>query len=723
MLRITHPKVSSHHARVLIEGSEYRIEDLNSSNGTFVNGKKVIISKISAADTIMLGPEQVLSWQAIKNVSSSLSGQGSQPTLPVQQSSAHFDADSFVGKAIITVGRTPENDIIINNVKVSRNHARFIKTGSGWVLEDLGSSNGTFVNGKKISGQPVQKSDKVTIGGTPVDMRFIFDGVKPVPLEGLTIGTRKATLNIDSKTIIDDVTLTIYPGEFVGLIGPSGAGKTTLMMLMTGTVKPSHGDIFINDVSLTQNFNSFKGQLGYVPQDDIIHRELLVEESFKYTAKLRLEDQPEFELDAQVDSVIQMLDLGESRKTLIGSAEKKGISGGQRKRVNLGQELITEPSILFLDEPTSGLDPKTDIDVMKLLQNIAAKGKIIVLTTHNITVENFEILSHVVVLSKGGKLAYFGPANEAVSYFNVKKPYEIFDAIKSQSPDYWKEHYRGSSYYREYVDKRLNTDIRTTTNANPEKNEREANLKQVMTLAKRFLTIKIRDKVSTSILLIQAPIIALLIWIVFNRAEEHPQALFVLIIAAIWLGCSNAAREIVSEQSIYKRERMVNLKIPSYLISKFAILSVLCVIQCLILAGMTSAAMNLDIAFPNLFVLLFVTSLAAVSIGLFISSLVSTTEAAMGLIPLVLIPQVILGGLISYFGRMPDAIKFLSGFMISRWGFEAALIGAYGDRNNQIITNIGYSPDNMVIDFIMVVLFSVVFLGLTAYSLKRKDVV
>ena len=198
---------------------------------------------------------------------------------------------------------------------------------------------------------------------------------------------------------------------------------------MNGVVKPSEGDVFINSQSLYSNFDSFKGQIGYVPQDDIIHRELKVQESFKYTGKLRLDNYSKEEIATQVDTVLDTLGLDDTRNTLIGSAEKKGISGGQRKRVNLGQEL------------TSGLDPKTDLDVMNLLKGIASKGKIVILTTHNITKDNFEILSHLIVLTKGGKLAYFGKANKAVDYFGVEKPYEIFEKLETKEPDFWKERF------------------------------------------------------------------------------------------------------------------------------------------------------------------------------------------------------------------------------------------------------------------------------------------
>ena len=415
--------------------------------------------------------------------------------------------------------------------------------------------------------------------------------------------------------------------------------------------------------------------------------------------------------------MLDTLGIEDTRNTLIGSAEKKGISGGQRKRVNLGQELLTEPSVLFLDEPTSGLDPKTDLDVMNLFKGIVAKGKIVILTTHNITKENFEILSHLIVLSKGGKLAYFGEANKAVDYFQVDKPYEIFGKLETKEPDFWKEKFRNAPEYKKFVAARENSIIETKPTEVSGTPSRKADMKQFLTLTGRFFRVKLRDRVSTAILLLQAPIIAILIALVFDDASEKTGALFILVIASVWLGCSNAAREIVSEQAIFKRERMVNLKIPSYIFSKVTVLIMLCVVQCVILAGIVVPAINMDASFLSIFFLLLLTSLPSLLLGLFISSFVSTSEAAMGVIPLILIPQVVLGGSMIPFIEMKDFEKIIAAFLTTRWSFEAINIIEGGN-----LAILGFSDGNLFTDIVVILGFSVIFFLLTAYSLKRKDV-
>ncbi|NNG27123.1 MAG: FHA domain-containing protein [Ignavibacteriaceae bacterium] len=710
---IDNKNVSSSHAQFKIINKEIILDDVGSTNGTYVNGEKITSLKVTANDTIKFSKQHTFDWKQLEKLINT-----AQPDKTKGAGRVHTKIKE---RDVITIGRSSDNDLVINNIKVSRKHAKLKKSANEWFIEDLGSSNGTFLNGEKVKAAKVTLKDVLTIGGIPLNIEKLFAAEKEIKGD-IQIAANNITFRVKDKLIVDDIGLTILPGEFVGLIGPSGAGKTSLMMMMNGVVRPSQGDVFINSQSLYSNFDLFKGQIGYVPQDDIIHRELKVQESFTYTGKLRLDNYSNEEIATQVDTVLGTLGIEDTRNTLIGSAEKKGISGGQRKRVNLGQELLTEPSVLFLDEPTSGLDPKTDLDVMHLLKGIAAKGKIIILTTHNITKENFEILSHLIVLSKGGKLAYFGEANKAADYFQVDKPYEIFGKLETEEPDFWKEKFRKAPEYRKFVAAREESILETKTTEVTGVPNRKADMKQFLTLTERFFRVKLRDRVSTAILLLQAPIIALLIALVFDDASEKTAALFILVIASVWLGCSNAAREIVSEQAIFKRERMVNLKIPSYLFSKVTVLMMLCFVQCAILAMIVVPSIDMESSFFSIFFLLLLTSLPSLLLGLFVSSLVSTSEAAMGLIPLILIPQVVLGGLITIFANMSGFEKVIAAFLTTRWAFEGITILEYGDFYEMNITTLGFSPGNLFTDIVVILFFSVIFFLLTAYSLKRKDV-
>jgi ABC-type multidrug transport system ATPase subunit/pSer/pThr/pTyr-binding forkhead associated (FHA) protein/ABC-type multidrug transport system permease subunit len=700
--------VSSHHAKFIVSNDSIILEDLNSSNGTFVNGKRIERAQIQSEDVIFLGKRLEFKIEYLnKFINAAISGSNKD------------NGNDLLNKSLISIGRNDDNDLVINNIKVSRYHAKIIKQDGRWIIEDLNSSNGTFVNGKKIKSREVTENDTILIGGVPFKLSHIFTSSKIVNTE-LKLSGNYLSYQVDGgKTIVDDISLTIFPGEFVGLIGPAGAGKTTLMMMLNGVIKPTCGEVLINNQSLHANYTAFKGQIGYVPQDDIIHRELKVKESLFYTGKLRLENASDQRINTQVDDLMDTLSLKSAADTLIGSPEKKGISGGQRKRVNMGQELLTEPSILFLDEPTSGLDPKTDMDVMHLLKEISQKGKIVVLTTHNITEENFSILTHIVVLANGGKLAFFGSPREAIEYFNVKKPYEIFTELSKQTSDYWKNKYKESDYYLKYI---LERKMSLTREVSPGLNnsQRSFGISQYLTLLQRYAKVKIRDRMSTIILLLQAPIIAILIATFFHGDENRHAAIFILTISAIWFGCSNAAREIVNEKSIFRRERMVNLKIPSYILSKITVLTLLCTVQCLILAGIAVPYHNLNGSFGAVFGNLLATSISSLMMGLFISSISKTSEAAMSILPIILIPQIIAAGFVISFNKLGDVLQVIAGFTVSRWAFEAAELH---QNDAPFITNmLGFNLNNLTTDYIMLSLFAVVFFILTAIVLKSKDI-
>jgi energy-coupling factor transporter ATP-binding protein EcfA2 len=387
----------------------------------------------------------------------------------------------------------------------------------------------------------------------------------------------------------------------------------------------------------------------------------------------------------------------------------------------MAQELITEPNYYFLDEPTSGLDPRSDKEVMNLLSEIAGRGHVVLLTTHKIDALNFSIFSHLIVLAPGGRLAYYGPAQTAVNYFGVSKPEDIFDALERSDASHLQEQYRQSAYCQQWVQSGLAaqppaTSVSQTGSAVSHAAPVNA-LHQFFILCQRTLLVKFRDRFSVAVLLLQAPIIGLFIYLVFRSSENVQSLYFVLIIAAIWLGCSNSAREIVSEQTIFKREQKANLNLDAYLWSKISVLSLLCGFQCLILSLFTYLTIETGIDFGQLFLMLSFTSITALCMGLALSAIVKTGETAMALVPVTLIPQVILGGLIVPFGNIPEGVNVLAGFILSRWAFELLIVV----ENNPILTSaIGFNADNLWIDLSLITLMLIMFITLTRIVLKRK---
>src|SRR6185369_2939837 len=237
--------------------------------------------------------------------------------------------------------------------------------------------------------------------------------------------------------------------EFIGLMGSSGCGKSTLMDALNGLRPSTTGNVFVNDLDLYQNFNALRRSIGYVPQRDILHDVLTVERTLHYAAKLRLPKGTSGDLRRNiVGEVIDTVGLNEQRHTPFGQ-----LSGGQQKRLSLAIELITKPSFIFLDEPTSPLDPETTENMMMLFRRLADEGRIVVMVTHRF--EKFELMHQVAILTKGGRLAFFGPPHEAMNYFQCHEPAEIYRRIAAREPDEVSRTFQSSPLYQRYVSERI----------------------------------------------------------------------------------------------------------------------------------------------------------------------------------------------------------------------------------------------------------------------------
>lgn len=749
---ITNPKVSNYHARLHKTLRGLLLEDLGSSNGTYHQHQRVTAHTpipVRVGDTISFSNEVPLDWKnplITKWVNTPLEEVLSESSQSQSRSQFTFDITQG-GKHQFTIGRDSSNDFVLTHPRVSRNHAEILKTGTQWLLRDLQSANGTFVDGKRITECSITPQNQIVLAGNVV--HFFPEEVAPLEAERLKIKRGRATIEArnlyltvhsqgNPKTLLNDITLAIGPSEFVGLIGPSGAGKTTLMLAMNGELTPTSGRVQINGINLHQNEQTFKGLLGYVPQDDIIHRELTVEGCLDYAIRLRYPDLSDQERKALLERTLNNLDLTSSRAVSIGTPEKKGISGGQRKRVNLAQELVADPLVLFLDEPCSGLDPKSDSDVMKLLRKLTDDGITVVLTTHNITEKNFRLLDKLIVVAEGGNLAYFGPADSACQYFDVKEPEQIFDQLKTQKGSFWKQKYQTSSHCCIHIEEPLqqwSKSKQTPAGLVAPVPKKPNDGKQVEVLIERNFDVKFRDKLLTTILLLQAPIIGLLIALVFSGIDTSPEKpfpfvtpLFLLVISAVWFGASNSARELVGERAIFLRERKVFLSVSNYLFSKIFTLFILNLIQCTLLLLITYSSCSIAGNWFALLGVLVLVSLCGTALGLLISALSSTIAAAMAFIPIMLIPQVVLGGLMVTLNEMNGFVKLLAALMPSRWGFEAVM--AISDRAVEPLRTpeklislseyFGLKGGNLWIDIICLTIWFAICTSITYSILKNR---
>jgi ABC-type multidrug transport system ATPase subunit/pSer/pThr/pTyr-binding forkhead associated (FHA) protein/ABC-type multidrug transport system permease subunit len=700
--------VSARHCGVTPHPVGFLIEDLASKNGVYVDGRRIDGSAIvPAGANVTLGRSVPLPWDVIQS-RLGMTGATGDRTLLGAGSPADFGPIDLGGRdGSFVLGRASSCGIRITHPMVSARHACLTIHEGIAQISDLGSANGTFVNGRRINrGTTLQAGDTVSIG--PVVLTLSTDGRRLAPRAHrgeVTIEARGVGVTVGArKRLLAEVDLAILPGELVGLMGPSGAGKSTLISALNGYLPPSEGSVAINGRDLYAQYDEFRGMIGYVPQDDIMHADLTVAEALYFTARLRLPaDHSDAEIRSRIATVLADLGLTESAGTRIGNAERRGISGGQRKRVNVAMELLTDPPLLFLDEPTSGLSSEDALTLMQLLRRLADKGKTVILTIDQPSLDVYRLMDNLIVVGKdgtvdGGRVAYYGPAfPDAITFFSeeadagpIHSADGVLRGLGRRPVRDWVARYRLSPHHAIFVRNRLSASSGGTRR--PLARRRPAHgLSQFFTLARRGLAVKLKDTWNTGILLLQAPLIALLVGLLFGGklsryvdlksfadvAGPTATTMFLLGVAAIWFGCSNAAREIVAEMAIFRRERMVGLGIPSYVASKLAVLSLLCAFQCAVLLVIVGTFGRLAAPWSILFVSLLVASCVGVAIGLLVSALARSGEVAAGVLPLVILPMVIFGGVLLPLPKLPRKplpMNVVAQVMPSRWAFESLIL-------------------------------------------------
>jgi len=699
------PHVSGRHARLVVENGRPFIEDLGSRNGVFVgpDRRKVIRHPISPTDVLYFGSHEVAAAQLLGHLSAVASGRTPTPQ------SRSFDLRGRDG--VFIVGRSPNCDLRLDYPMISGRHARLTVHNGKATLADLGSANGTFLNGSRIS-KTTQISPGDIIGLGSYSFFVGSDGLSLRRRDrrgDVAIEVRDIGVAVPGKRLLEHISLVIQPGELVGLMGPSGAGKSTLIAALNGYVPPTDGVVSINGVDLYSHYDEFRGQVGYVPQDDIMHADLTVAEALYYSARLRLpSDFSDAEIQDRIAGVLEQLGLKGTENTRIGNAERRGISGGQRKRVSVAMELLTDPSLLFLDEPTSGLSSEDALTLMRLLRSLADSGKTVILTIHQPSIDVYQLMDNLIVVGKdpggasAGQLVYFGPAYpDAVTFFEPRAPRQrddgppqsadgVLRGLATKPAREWVKQYRASDYFQMYVQQRLKGAAQAAkSNLRPRRPVH--GLGQFITLVRRGISVKSKDVWNTGILIVQAPLIALLIGLVFGEklsTEVTPESfagvanatamtMFLVGISAVWFGCSNSAREIVAEGAIYRRERMTGLGIPSYIASKVAVLGTLCAFQCFVLLLVIGLLGQIDGSWLALYASTLCASLVGVVIGLLVSAASRTAEVAAAVLPLVILPMVILGGILLPLPDLPKKplpIFPVAQAMPSRWAFEALLL-------------------------------------------------
>ncbi len=634
---LEHVSVSAVHAQLSLKGDGVELVD-RSANGTFVNGIRVKTADLHDGDYITFGRYSGKSL---------IFRSGLEPQLKME----NID----LAKEHLVIGRDPSCDVVIAHPVVSKRHAEIVRQNGKSLIVDLGSVNGTFVNGIRVKRHELQELDRVVIG--PSELHFHGGALTHVPdrrvvrLDSVHLNFQVADRNTGQpKLLLDDLSLVVKPKELIGLLGPSGAGKTTLMNALNGFVKPTSGKVLYNGVDLYQNLDAMKSTIGFVPQEDIMHRQLTVRRCLYYAAKLRLSDDiSEDEINRRVEEMLDTLKLDPQRWDNPVST----LSGGQRKRVSLGIELLPKPGVLFLDEPTAGLDPRTETLMMMLFRQLANQGSTIIITTH--LLGSFGVLDKVVVMVQG-RLAYYGPGTKFLEYFKAETPPDVYDDLTDNNTVPYalelKKKFQASALHENLIvepQRRIPADSGQQTGTTERaRQEKRFSFRQFATLLQRTWELKFSDRSQTLLLFGQAPLVAVLVALMASGPNQV-QTIFMAMFSALWFGCSNAVREIVDEQTIYRRERQTGLKIPSYIMAKVVVLSFVAFVQCfsvVLICLFVNHAFSLSLPEAGAAILImFLVAANGSLIGLLISSLVSTPEKALTLFPLVLIPELLLCGL------------------------------------------------------------------------------
>ncbi|HHO54157.1 MAG TPA: ATP-binding cassette domain-containing protein [Deltaproteobacteria bacterium] len=580
------------------------------------------------------------------------------------------------------IGRATHHEIPLPDPQIALQHVELIRTGDGWRAVDLRSGRPTLVNGHPITSAPLNPGDELRIGSTtlilgPGGCELQIFGVRSFS----ALSVRNLSRRIGRTILLDDISFTVFTGEVIAVVGPSGSGKTTLLNAIAGIAPASRGDVIFDGRSFHRMLAHDRSLVGIVPQDDVVHAELTVEESLWYSGRLRLPpDVSRRDLWLEVERVLQELDIAHIRRSRIGDAVRRGISGGQRKRVNLGQELLTQSTrVLFLDEPTSGLDPQTAQDIVSLIRQLADGGRIVFLVTHDVTPSILSMVDHLMVLAPGGRLAWFGPPAEAPAWFGVHSTDAIFAKLPDRSPEEWSQAYREGPAFRTYVRTRehlLGLDgVQPEVVPGPRRRMRRSRLRQLLTLTSRYCRTKRRDWSGLLVLLAQAPILGLFMWVVFPAPD--PPAMFMMALSSLWFGASASVRELIVDRAIWRREARVGLSTLPYLASKVWVLGSIVALQCTTLATMCFVLLPMYGEYGYSWLgLSFVCSLTGwigMAIGLYLSARTASSEAAVGALPLVLIPQITFSGLIVKVKEMGVLAKALSYLMVVRYSFEAVI--------------------------------------------------
>lgn len=603
-----------------------------------------------------------------------------------------------------------------------------IKSTDTYFFEYLGNSD-VFLNGVP------QKSGRINVLATGSAIRWknitpIYYGDVLTQFKQLNEGKR---LSFEARNIsyefkngklgLRNVNVFEESGKLVALMGASGAGKSTLLHVLNGTEKPSEGHVLINGIDIHRQAHKIEGVIGFVPQDDLLIEDLTVFQNLYFAAKLCFNHYSEIQIYRLITRTLEDLGLVETKDLTVGSPLRKTISGGQRKRLNIGLELLREPTVLFCDEPTSGLSSRDSENIIDLLKELSLKGKLVFAVIHQPSSDIFKMFDKLVILDSGGYQIYYGNPVDAVTYFKQSinlinsdqgecvscgnvNPEQIFNIIETRvineygnftserrfSPEQWEEKFKKSTTIEKVI-------------PSEEVPYNSLNIpgwfKQTKLFSLRDMLSKLSNRQYMIINILEAPLLAFILAFivryyntddpfridyVFSKNLNMPAYFFMSVIVALFMGLTVSAEEIIKDRKILKRESFLHLSRSSYIVSKISILFAISAFQTFLFVLVGNYILEIKDMLLIHWAILFATSCFANLLGLNISSAFNSAITIYILIPILLIPQLILSGVVVKFDKLnpvignTESVPVVGDLMASRWAFEAAMVAQFKDN-------------------------------------------
>ncbi len=522
---------------------------------------------------------------------------------------------------------------------------------------------------------------------------------------------------------LQNVTVSEKGGKLIGLMGGSGSGKSTMLNVLNGSERPSSGRVLINGIDIHEQPENIEGIVGFIPQDDLLMEDLTVFENLYFAARLCFGHFTKEETAERVAKVLNSLGLSEIRHLKVGSPLQKTISGGQRKRVNIGLELLREPTILFVDEPTSGLSSRDSENIMDLLKELSLRGKMIFVVIHQPSSDIYKMFDTLIILDVGGFQIYYGNPVEAVTYFqeiinaatktpgacpecgNIN-PEQVFNIIETRvvnefgrftntrkiSPGQWYQ------YFKQKIKIPRIEEVKTPL---PVTQKIPNWIKQLLVFTRRDLLSKLANKQYLVVNLSLSPLLALFMAYfvkyydfigvedasyMFSKNSNIPVYFFMSVVVALFVGLIVSAEEIFRDRKIRKREAFLHLSNSSYLVSKIIILFGLSAIQTISFILIGNMILEIPLSEIRYWLILFSCSCFANVLGLNISSAFDSAVTIYILIPVLVIPQLLMSGVVIPFDKFnpnvgkPNGIPIVGEVMASRWAYEAFMVTQFRDN-------------------------------------------